>query len=228
MKEKLREIFKKYDIRIEDAKAVNFCLFYKELIEWNSKINLTSITQEDEVIVKHFLDSAYPHTLIPINSKVLDIGAGAGFPSIPLKIIRPDLNILMLDSLRKRVNFLNHIIDTLHLSGTKTIHSRIEDLNLKNQFDIILARAVAELPTLIEYGLPFLKIGGFLIAYKSLKTDEEIEKSQKALSILGGKIENVMRYEIGGNQRSIIIVKKIKNSPTGYPRTKNLPKLKPL
>jgi len=228
MKEKLKEVFLKYNITISDAKATDFYLFYRELIDWNSKINLTSITQEDEVIVKHFLDSAYPHTLIPTNSKVLDIGAGAGFPSLPLKIMRPDINILMLDSLKKRVDFLNHMINVLNLSDIKATHSRIEDLNLKNQFDIVLARAVAELPTLIEYGLPFLKTGGLLISYKSLKTDEEIKKSQKALLILGGKVDNVSRYEIDGNQRSIVVIVKVKDSPTKYPRTKNLPKLKPL
>lgn len=228
MKEKLEKILKKYKINTNNQIINNFFVFFNELIDWNKKINLTTITNEQDVIIKHFLDSVYPHNYIPNGSKVLDIGAGAGFPSIPLKIVRNDLNITMLDSLNKRVMFLNHIIKNLNLVNIKAIHSRIEDLKERNKFDVVVARAVASLPTLIEYSLPFLKIGGFLLAYKSNKTEVEITNSKNALTIIGGEIAKATNYQLEDNQRCIIIIKKTKPTNMIYPRNKNLPKIKPL
>ncbi|MDD3397633.1 MAG: 16S rRNA (guanine(527)-N(7))-methyltransferase RsmG [Clostridia bacterium] len=228
MKEKLKEIFIKYNINTTDEIIDNFSIFFKELIEWNQKFNLTNITNEDEVIIKHFIDSVLPHNFIPQFSKILDIGAGAGFPSLPLKLIRDDLNIIMLDSLNKRVVFLNHIIENLKLTKITAIHSRVEDFNQRNQFDVVVARAVASLPTLIEYSLPFLKVGGILLAYKSNNAKIEIDASKNALNLVGGELNEVKYYNIENNNRCIIVIKKIKPTKTIYPRKKNLPKTNPL
>ena len=228
MKEKIEKLFNKNEISINNEIINNFLIFFKELIEWNNNINLTGITQEDEVLVKHFLDSSYPQFLFQKNSKILDIGAGAGFPSLPLKIVRDDLQITMLDSLNKRVKFLNHIIETLKLTDISAIHSRIEDFNQKEKFDYVVVRAVASLPTLIEFALPFLKNGGMFVAYKSNNIEDELQKSQSALKILGGKIEKVINYDIENNKRTLIIIKKIKACDKKFPRGKNLPKTNPL
>jgi len=228
MKEKLKEIFIKYNINTTDEIIDNFSIFFKELIEWNQKFNLTNITNEDEVIIKHFIDSVLPHNFIPQFSKILDIGAGAGFPSLPLKLIRDDLNIIMLDSLNKRVVFLNHIIENLKLTKITAIHSRVEDFNQRNQFDVVVARAVASLPTLIEYSLPFLKVGGILLAYKSNNAKIEIDASKNALNLVSGELNEVKYYNIENNNRCIIVIKKIKPTKTIYPRKKNLPKTNPL
>ena len=228
MEEKLKKMLEKYKINANFQIINKFLLFYEELLEWNNKFNLTKIVNEDEVIVKHFIDSAYPNPFLAANSNMLDIGAGAGFPSIPLKIIRDDLSITMLDSLNKRITFLKHIIKTLSLTKMRAIHSRIEDFNERNKFDVVVARAVASLPTLIEYSLPFLKINGILLAYKSNNAEFEIQNSKNSLKMVGGKIQEVYNYNIEENNRCIVVVKKVKPTNSLFPRKKNLPKLKPL
>lgn len=228
MEEKLKKMLEKYKINANFQIINKFLLFYEELLEWNNKFNLTKIVNEDEVIVKHFIDSAYPNPFLAANSNILDIGAGAGFPSIPLKIIRDDLSITMLDSLNKRITFLKHIIKTLSLTEMRAIHSRIEDFNERNKFDVVVARAVASLPTLIEYSLPFLKINGILLAYKSNNAEFEIQNSKNSLKMVGGKIQKVYNYNIEENNRCIVVVKKVKPTNSLFPRKKNLPKLKPL
>lgn len=228
MEKKLKKMLEKYKINANFQIINKFLLFYEELLEWNNKFNLTKIVNEDEVIVKHFIDSAYPNPFLAANSNILDIGAGAGFPSIPLKIIRDDLSITMLDSLNKRITFLKHIIKTLSLTEMRAIHSRIEDFNERNKFDVVVARAVASLPTLIEYSLPFLKINGILLAYKSNNAEFEIQNSKNSLKMVGGKIQEVYNYNIEENNRCIVVVKKVKPTNSLFPRKKNLPKLKPL
>lgn len=228
MKEKLEKVLKKYKINTNFEIIDKFSLFFNELVEWNKRFNLTAITDKDEVICKHFLDSVYPHIYIPKESKVLDIGAGAGFPSIPLKIIRYDIKVTMLDSLNKRITFLKHIIKTLKLSEIEAIHTRIEDFKSRERFDVVVARAVASLPTLIEYSLPFLKINGILLAYKSNNAENEMLISENALNLIGGKIVEVVDYNIEENSRRLIIIKKIKPTRLIYPRKKNLPKTNPL
>lgn len=228
MKQKLIEVFNKYNITVTNKAIKCFEAYYQELLEWNKKMNLTSITNEDDVVIKHFLDSVFPHGKIPCKSKVLDIGAGAGFPSLPLKFIRQDLNITMLDSLNKRVTFLKHIIDLNQLQNIQAIHFRIEDFKEKNKFDCVVARAVASLPTLIEYSLPFLKVGGVLMAYKSKGAEEEISNSKRALQILGGEIKDIIKYNLEDNERCLLIIEKVKPTDNKYPRGKNLPKTKPL
>ena len=223
-------LFKKYNLILDEEKLNKLNEFYKNLIFYNNSFNLTNITEENDVFIKHFLDSIYPQYLIKENSSVLDIGAGAGFPSLPLKIYRPDLKITMIDSLNKRVNFLNEMIAFLNLKDISATHTRAEDFALKNRerFDYVIVRAVAKLNTLVEYALPFLNLQGELLAYKGAEVEEEILQCESALKILGGKIERVEKFELEGNSRSVVVIKKISQTPEKYPRGKNLPKLKPL
>lgn len=223
-------LFKKYNLILDEEKLNKLNEFYKNLIFYNNSFNLTNITEENDVFIKHFLDSIYPQYLIKENSSVLDIGAGAGFPSLPLKIYRPDLKITMIDSLNKRVNFLKEMISVLNLKDITATHTRAEDFALKNResFDYVIVRAVAKLNTLVEYVLPFLKLQGELLAYKGSEVEEEILQCESALKILGGKIERVEKFELEGNSRSIVVIKKNSQTPAKYPRGKNLPKLKPL
>ena len=202
------------------------------VIETNKVMNLTNITDEKEFAIKNVLDCVLPMKIIPINASVLDIGAGAGFPSIPLKIMRPDLDIVMVDSLNKRINFLKTVIQKLDLKNISANHMRIEDYAIthKEKYDIVVARAVARLNTLLEYSLPLVRIKGKVIAYKSQKADEEIAEAQNALNILGGKVtelQTVLIKEID-SIRVNIVVEKLKSTPKEYPRGKNLPKLKPI
>ena len=200
------------------------------LVEWNEKINLTSITEKDEVFTKHFVDSLIGEEFIKKNATVIDIGTGAGFPSLPIKIVREDINLTLNDCLNKRLIFLNEVINKLGLKNVSTLHSRAEDLNKNVKYDYALSRAVASLNTLSEYCLPFVKEGGYFIAYKSKDIDEELKNSEKAIEILGGKIEEVKEIEIPNTDivRKLVFIKKIKQTPNKYPRGKNLPKTKPL
>ncbi len=205
-----------------------FDRYYDLLVFWNERFNLTAITQKEEVEIKHFIDSLASEELIEKNSTVLDIGSGAGFPSIPLKIVREDIDLTMVDSVNKKVGFLNEIISKLNLKNAVAIHSRAEDLNKDKKYDFVVSRAVASLSTLLEYCLPFVKEGGYLIAYKSEKTDEEILESKNALAVLGGSVEKVIDKSHNGLNRKLIVVKKIAPTPSKYPRGKNLPRVKPL
>ena len=232
MEQILKELFEKYNLEYDDSKIAQIIKFYDMVIETNKVMNLTNITEEKEFAIKNILDCILPMKIIPVNSKVLDVGAGAGFPSIPLKIMRPDLDIVMVDSLNKRVNFLKTVIQKLDLKNITANHMRIEDfaVNNKERFDIVVARAVARLNTLLEYSLPLVKIKGKVIAYKSQKAEEEIAEAQNALNILGGKVtelQTVLIKEID-SIRVNIVIEKIKNTPKEYPRGKNLPKLKPI
>ena len=197
MKE-LREVFGKYGITLNDVQINQFEEYFSMLIETNKVLNLTAITEEHDVLIKHFLDSVLAINNFPKNAKVIDVGSGAGFPSIPLKIVRPDLQICMIDSLNKRVNFLNTVIQKLNLNDIKAEHFRAEDFAKKNRemFDVATARAVASLNTLVEYLLPFVKIGGSAVIYKSSKLNEELKEAENAIKILGGKVERVENFKI--------------------------------
>ena len=184
------------------------------------------------VLIKHFLDSVLPERLIPQNATIVDVGTGAGFPALPLKIVRPDLKVCLVDSLNKRINFLNAVCDQLKLEGVTAVHSRAEDFakNNREKFDVAVARAVAQLNTLAEYLLPLVKVGGVAVIYKSSKLEEELKDAKKAIEILGAKVEKIERFVVDEEnlERNVLVLKKVKNSPNKYPRDKNKPKLDPI
>jgi 16S rRNA (guanine527-N7)-methyltransferase len=214
------------DLKQKISQDSRFETFYQELIEYNQKVNLTAVTQREEVYLKHFLDSAAAADFLPPGSYVLDIGCGAGFPSLPLKLLRPDLRFLLIDSVGKKIDFVNRVIKLLGLSDIQTLHSRIEDLKIKD-FDCTLARAVAPLNILCEYALPFLKIGGRAIFYKS-DISEELPRAQNALNILGGKVQSIVGFNLDQIKRALVIVQKINPTPEGFPRAQNKPRKSPL
>ncbi|MBE5745719.1 MAG: 16S rRNA (guanine(527)-N(7))-methyltransferase RsmG [Clostridiales bacterium] len=226
----MNELFKKYEYELSEKKKLLFDNYYIDLIEKNKVMNLTAITEKEQVYLKHFLDSVLPLYDIKDNAKVLDIGTGAGFPGIPLKIMNDTLNVVLLDSLNKRINFLNEEIEKLNLKNIKAIHSRAEDYaNVSREtFDYVVSRAVARLNTLLEYCLPFVKVGGMFIAYKSINSNEELDECANALKILGGKIEKIKEIDLEGNLRTLIYIKKVKETPKKYPRGQNKPKNQPL
>ena len=228
----LHEIFEKYGIKIDKNQENQFDLYFHMLVEKNKVMNLTAITEEEDVLFKHFLDSVLPEKFIAKNAKIVDVGSGAGFPAIPLKIVRPDLDVCMVDSLNKRVDFLNEVVDKLQLKKTVAIHSRAEDFAKDNResFDVAVARAVAPLNTLLEYLLPLVKVGGKAIVYKAAKFDEELAESEKAIKILGGKLEKIENFHVKEQNfdRKIVIFEKIAKTPAKYHRPQNKPKTNPI
>lgn len=203
------------------------------LLEWNEKMNLTAITDDKEIILKHFVDSLSIVPYIKEAGSLIDVGTGAGFPGIPLKIVLPSLDTVLLDSLEKRVGFLGTAISELGLEGIKAVHMRAEDAGksaeFRERFNAAAARAVASMPVLLEYCLPFVRTGGVFIAMKGSST-EEISMSEKALEILGGKIEEVKEFTLPDTdiKRSIVIVRKLRQTPTKYPRKAGKPSKEPL
>lgn len=230
--EYLREQLKKINIDIDDNTLKKFKRYYDLLIEWNAKFNLTSITEWNDVVIKHFIDSILPHNLIAKNSKVIDIGSGAGFPAIPLKLIRDDLNVTMIDSLNKRVNFLNEAIKDLGFAAITAEHHRAEDLKegYKENYDVCVARAVAPLNILCEYCLPFVKADGIFIAYKTNDCEEELNQAKNAIKTLNSKIVKVETINIPDTDitRSFIVIEKVGKCLDIYPRGGNKPRTNPL
>ena len=226
----IKEIFKKHKIVLSEEQERQFLKYYDFLVSENQKYNLTAITSKEEVFYKHFLDSVLPESEITKNAKIIDIGSGAGFPAVPLKIVRSDLKFTLVDSLNKRVNFLNELFILLNLGDIKAVHARAEDFIKGNResYDFAVARAVAPLNTLLEYMVPYLKVGGRCLIYKSQKLEEEIIEAKKAMEILSVKLVKVLEYELGDASRKILIVEKTEKTNEKYPRGKNLPKLKPL
>lgn len=228
----IKEVFSKYGFSLSALQINQFERYYEFLISENKKYNLTAITEKNDVIFKHFLDSCLAEKNIIKNAKIIDIGSGAGFPSIPLKILRPDIKFVLVDSLNKRVNFLNELIKILNLQDVVAVHARAEDYIKDNRekFDYAVARAVAPLNTLLEYLVPYVKVGGECLIYKSQKLEDEIETSQNALKVLGCKVEKIENFNIDEIDavRKILIIKKCFVTPIKYPRGKNLPKTKPI
>lgn len=230
--EKMQKECQNIDIMLEAEQIAQFYEYMKELITWNEKINLTAIVEPEEIIKKHFIDCLAILKYVEKGNKIIDVGTGAGFPGIPLKIAEPSLNITLLDSLNKRINFLNQIISKINLKNIKAIHSRAEEYVTKETretYDIAVSRAVAELPTLLEYLMPYVKPNGICICMKGPKAMEELEKSKKAIQILGGKLEKIENIKIAENmERNIIIIRKIKNTPDKYPRKAGKPSKEPI
>lgn len=221
---------------LEEEKKKQFHRFYELLIEYNKVMNLTAITEYDEVVKKHFVDSLAIQNIIDLNKiqTLVDVGTGAGFPGIPLKIVYPHLRVTLLDALNKRVKFLDIVIKELGLKNISADHGRAEDFaknkKYREKYDLCVSRAVANLSTLSEYCIPFVHLGGCFISYKSEKIDEELGQSKKAISILGGNVEDVVRFKLTDTDigRSLIKIKKEKKTPEKYPRKAGLPSREPL
>ena len=237
-KEEFSEIIKKYseeiEIKLQEEQIDKFYTYMELLLIWNEKINLTAITNPKEIILKHFIDSITVSKQINKNSKVIDVGTGAGFPGIPLKIIREDIELTLLDSLNKRINFLKEVKEKLKLSKTEAVHARVEEFgqNKKNreQYDYAISRAVANLATLEEYLIPLITINGYTISMKGPEIEEELKQSKKSISVLGGKIEKIEKFELPKSDigRSLVITKKIKQTPAKYPRKPGMPAKEPI
>lgn len=223
-------------ITLSDHQLEQFDRYYELLVEWNSFMNLTAITEFDEVLQKHFEDSLVLGKVLPVEqlSTLLDVGTGAGFPGIPLKIVYPHLKVVLLDSLGKRVKFLNHVAEELGLTEIQAIHGRAEDFAkdaaYREKFDVVVSRAVANMSSLSEYCLPYTKLNGHFVPYKSGKIDEELEQAAKAIAILGGTLEKVEKFALDESdlERSLVVVKKTKPTPKKYPRKAGTPAKEPL
>ena len=231
----LSEVAAKEQINISPEQLNQFNRYYELLIEWNEKINLTAITEVHDVVVKHFLDSLLAAKMIDsfAGKTLIDIGTGAGFPGVPLKIMEKDLNVTLFDSLQKRLKFLDLLIQELGLEKIKTIHGRAEDggqnKDLREKFDLATARAVAKMPVLLEYALPFVKVGGYFLALKGPELDEELKDSAKALKVLGGEVAEIGRFSLAGDYtRNIALIKKVASTPKAYPRKAGNVQKKPL
>jgi len=232
-----RELAKKamqFEINLSEEQQGMFYEYMQLLLEWNEKMNLTAITEPKEVLIKHFIDSISIKPYIEKEEKVLDVGTGAGFPGIPLKIVLPDNEFILLDSLNKRINFLKQVITNLKLEKIEAVHGRAEEFckipKKREGYDIVTSRAVAKLNVLLEYMLPFVKIGGKCICMKSSEISEELQEAGKAIEVLGGKIEKVEEIILENTdiQRKIVIIKKIKETPKKYPRKAGTPIKEPI
>jgi 16S rRNA (guanine527-N7)-methyltransferase len=236
MSAELKALFESQAIELDDLAAERFEQYYTLLISENEKYNLTSITERHEVYIKHFLDSVLLNRLpYDLSGKhVIDIGTGAGFPAIPLKILYPDMKLTCLDALNKRIGFLQAVLEQLNLDEVSLIHGRAEDFGqnsvYRETYDFAVSRAVAELRILLEYVLPFVKPGGYFFAYKSLKGQQEIDDAGKALKLLNGKIIEVFSLDLPeeSGHRDIIVIQKIGHLAKKYPRRAGLPKKTPL
>ncbi len=221
---------------VDENKCQKFQKYFELLIDWNNKINLTAITEETDVATKHFLDSisVFKSGVINEGYKVIDIGTGAGFPGIPMKIYDESLSVTLLDSLNKRITFLNEVISTLRLNNISCVHGRAEDFGRdkahREKYDVCVSRAVANLATLSELCLPFVKVGGYFVAMKGPKAEEEIEMGKKAIKLLGGEIVDVLSYPIEGTdlEHNMVLVKKISQISEKYPRKAPKPSKEPL
>lgn len=236
--EEFTKIFNNYleklNLTLTEEQIEKFYNYMNLLIEWNKKINLTAIVEPKDIILKHFIDSLTIEKYIKKGENIIDVGTGAGFPGIPLKIAREDLKITLADSLNKRINFLNEVINKLDLKNIATIHTRAEELGknkkYREKFDIATSRAVANMSTLSEYLIPFIKVKGRCICMKSSDIDTELENAKKAINILGCEIESKDKFNLPNSDlgRSVIILRKVKNTPSKFPRKAGTPAKEPI
>lgn len=232
----LRENLKKIGCEPSDLQCEQLNNFHKILCEWNEFMNLTGITEYNEVVIKHFVDSLAVNCVYSFKKtdRVVDIGTGAGFPGIPLKIMYPDTSFTLLDSLNKRIKFLDEVIKVNSLDGIETLHGRAEDYardkNYREAFDVCVSRAVANLSTLSEYCLPYVKAGGVFISYKAGQLDEELKASERAIKLLGGEIKEVHKLTLPDTDidRTFVVIKKTAATSKKYPRKSGLPSKEPL
>lgn len=236
MSEILQRELEGLHISVTERMLHQFDRFYEILVEWNKVMNLTGITEYEEVVQKHFVDSLSIGNIIDLSQidRVIDVGTGAGFPGIPLKIAYPHLKITLLDSLNKRIKFLNTVTEELELEDISAIHGRAEDYarqkEYREQYDLSVSRAVANLATLSEYCIPYVKTGGLFVSYKSGEIDQEAEDSKKAVKILGGSVRQVEKFELPGTDiaRSFVVIEKVKETGKKYPRKAGLPSKEPI
>ncbi|NLJ58209.1 MAG: 16S rRNA (guanine(527)-N(7))-methyltransferase RsmG [Tissierellia bacterium] len=232
MEEGFKQLNIPYDKEIENQ----FIIYRDILKEWNKKINITSIEDNEEIYTKHFIDSVLLLKGLNLseNKKVIDVGTGGGFPGIPLKIVNNNYHLTLLDSLRKRIDFLSEVVEILKLNGVELIHGRAEDFgkdkNYREKYDICVSRAVAPLNVLSEYCIPFVKVGGYFAAYKSTNISREIAESDNAIEKLGGKIKEIKEIQLPGTDilRKIVIVEKLESTNKKYPRKAGKPSKEPL
>ena len=233
-KNKFKELAEQIEIDLEDEQFEAFYEYMNLLLKWNERMNLTAITNVDDIILKHFIDSMTILEHLGDAKNIIDVGTGAGFPGIPIAIMNKEKNITLMDSLNKRISFLDEVCRCIYLENVRTIHSRAEDLGrnekFREKFDIAVSRAVANLSTLAEYMLPFVKVGGICICMKGQDVKEEIKNSEFAIEALGGEIENIFEFCLPGTDmgRSIVIIRKVKTTCKKYPRKAGLPSREPL
>ena len=227
---------KEFNISLSEHQINQFLKYFELLVEWNEFMNLTAITEYDEVMKKHFVDSLSLIKIYDVSkpASVIDVGTGAGFPGLALKIAYPNFKVTLLDSLNKRINFLNQVIHSLGLEKISTIHGRAEDFGrnpeYREQFDLCVSRAVANLATLSEYCIPYVEMDGLFVPYKSGEIAEELEQSKKAVHVLGGKIEDIVKFQLPGTEigRSFVKIRKVQNTAKRYPRKAGLPGKEPI
>ena len=232
----LREAAEAYGLCLTERMAEQFELYYELLLEWNKKINLTAITEPKEVAIKHMIDSlsCLDEKAFPIGASVIDVGTGAGFPGIPIKIFRPDLKLTLLDSLNKRIKFLQEVVERLELHEVECIHARAEEgarnKRLRENFDVAVSRAVARLQVLAEYCMPFVRIGGYFVALKGMKYAEEAKDGEHAAKVLGGAPCRAVPVHLPSleDKRAVLYIEKVKATPKAYPRKAGTPDKNPL
>jgi len=224
----------KLGLSFSSEKIEKFSIYLEELKKWNRKLNLTGLKKDEEIVVKHFLDSLSCAELIEdFDSKMIDVGTGAGFPSLPLKIYQPEIQLTLLESTQKKVTFLEYLVKALKLKKVRVIWSRAEEWaqgEERESYHYVVCRALASLRVSLEYTLPFLKIGGCLIVQKGPKAKEEVKASSKALSILGGRVDRMIHFKLplSGDERYLLRIEKVQATPPGYPRRVGIPSKRPL
>ncbi len=227
---------KKVGLTFDEDKYNKF-MKYKEMIqEWNEKINLTTITEDSEIVQKHFIDSIniFNFKFLKNSKNLIDVGSGAGFPGLPIKVVNSDIKVVLLDSLNKRINFLNEVIKELDLKGIKTIHGRAEDFakdkEYREKFDIATSRAVANMTVLSEFCMPYVKVGGYFLALKGPSIEEELRESRNAIGTLGGKIQDIIKVDIDNSEinHNLVVIKKMRATDRRYPRKAGMVTKKPI